>query len=207
MSDAPPYPPEYFAREDDGDDRRFYSVPRKVVHLDDRAVEALRERVFRPLLPAGGRILDLMSSWRSHLPDDVAFGRVTGLGLNAEEMADNPQLDEYVVHDLNAMPALPFADASFDAALCSVSVQYLTHPVEVFGEVRRVLTPQAPFIVSFSNRCFPSKAVWVWLFTDDAKHQALVTDYLARAGFVDVRTEDHTPRWGDPLYAVIGHAP
>lgn len=207
MSDPTPYPPEYFAREDDSDDRQFYSVARKVVHIDDSAIDILRERVFRPLLPAGGRILDLMSSWRSHLPPDAALGHVTGLGLNGEEMADNPQLDDYLVHDLNAAPDLPFADRSFDAALCTVSIQYLTRPIEVFREVRRVLTPRAPFIVSFSNRCFPSKAVWVWLFTDDAKHQALVTDYLERAGFGDIHTEDHVPRWGDPLYAVIGRAP
>lgn len=207
MNDPTPYPPEYFAREDDGDDRQFYSMPRKVVHIDEPAIDMLRERVLRPLLPAGGRILDLMSSWRSHLPGHTTLGRVTGLGLNAEEMANNPQLDDYVVHDLNAAPNLPFTDRSFDAALCTVSVQYLTRPIEVFREVRRVLTPGAPFIVSFSNRCFPSKAVWVWLFTDDAKHQALVTDYLERAGFGDIRTEDHVPRWGDPLYAVIGHAP
>ncbi|MBK9124725.1 MAG: methyltransferase domain-containing protein [Chloroflexi bacterium] len=207
MSDPTPYPPEYFAREDDSNDRQFYSVARKVVHIDDSAIDMLRERVFRPLLPAGGRVLDLMSSWRSHLPPDAALGHVTGLGLNGDEMADNPQLDDYLVHDLNATPDLPFSDGSFDAALCTVSIQYLTRPIEVFREVRRVLTPRAPFIVSFSNRCFPSKAVWVWLFTDDAKHQALVTDYLERAGFGDIHTEDHVPRWGDPLYAVIGRAP
>ncbi|MCC6567445.1 MAG: methyltransferase domain-containing protein [Chloroflexi bacterium] len=207
MNDPTPYPPEYFAREDDSDDRHFYRMSRKVVHIDQPAIDMLRERVFRPLLPEGGRILDLMSSWRSHLPPDVALGRVVGLGLNGEEMADNPQLDDYVEHDLNTTPDLPFADDAFDAALCTVSIQYLTRPVEVFSEVRRVLIPGAPFIVSFSNRCFPSKAVWVWLFTDDAKHQALVIDYLERAGFDGIHTADHAPRSGDPLYAVIGHAP
>src|SRR5690348_8166992 len=174
--------PDLFARIDPSDDRLFYEVPRKVVHIEAGAIEALRSR-YRNLLPAGGEILDLMSSWRSHLPDGHAGGgRVTGLGMNAEEMADNPQLDRFVVHDLNAVPQLPFLDQSFDAVVCAVSVQYLVEPVAVFTDVARVLRPGGPFVVSFSNRCFPAKAVAAWLYATDTEHRTLVRSYFDRSG-------------------------
>ena len=135
------YPDVYFSRQDETDDRQFYAAPRKVVHIDDAAIGTLRDAVLAEVLPPGSAILDLMSSWRSHLPEHGAFTNVTGLGMNADEMADNPQLTAYVVHDLNQSPDLPFADTAFDAVICTVSVQYLVQPVEVFSEVRRVLKP------------------------------------------------------------------
>ena len=129
---------------------------------------------------------------------------VVGLGLNAEEMADNPQLTRAIVHDVNGDPRLPFGDEAFDGAMCAVSIQYLTAPLVVFREVRRVLRPGAPFIVSFSNRCFPTKAVAVWLGSSDPQHMALVRAYFQGAGgWVDVTEEDRSPGDdGDPLYAV-----
>jgi SAM-dependent methyltransferase len=153
-------------------------------------------------------LLDLMSSWRSHLPPTLGPREVTGLGMNAEEMGDNPQLTKSVVHDLNRDPRLPFGDGEFDGAACAVSVQYLTHPVLVFREVRRVLRPGAPFVVSFSNRCFFTKAVAVWVGTSDAQHRMLVRSYFeAAGGWGDVRDEDRSPDGnGDPLYAVWGRA-
>ena len=152
-----PFPDSDFQRPDNSDDSQFYVAPRKVVHIDEGAINALREQ-FALLLPPGGIYLDLMSSWRSHLPDSLKPARVIGLGMNAEEMRDNPQLSRHVVHNLNVDPTLPFEDAAFDAAFCTVSVQYLTQPVAVFREVNRVLKPGAPFIVSFSNRCFPDQS-------------------------------------------------
>ena len=128
-----------------------------------------------------------MSSWRSHLPDGL--GRVVGLGMNAEEMAANPQLDDWVIHDLNREPRLPFPDASFGAVACAVSVQYLVHPIEVFGDVLRVLVPGGPLVVSFSNRCFPTKAVAIWLSAGDDDHRKLVRTYVERVGFLDVVDE------------------
>ena len=121
----------FFDRVDEGDDALFYREPRRVVHIDDAAIAEIG-RIFEELLPANGEILDLMSSWRSHLPEGFVKARMVGLGLNAAEMRDNPQLDEYVVHDLNRDPRLPFEDASFDGVILTVSVQYLTRPVEVF---------------------------------------------------------------------------
>jgi SAM-dependent methyltransferase len=187
-----------FARIDPSDDARFYSVARNVVHIEPGAIGALR-RVYADQFPANATVLDLMSSWRSHLPDGLA--KVVGLGMNAEEMTANPQLDDWVVHDLNSDPGLPFSDASFDAVVCAVSVQYLVRPVDVFGDVRRVLVPGGPVIVSFSNRCFPTKAVMAWLSGGDAEHRLLVRSYLEHAGFDDVVDEQiRTP--DDPLFVV-----
>jgi SAM-dependent methyltransferase len=156
------------------------------------------------VLPAGGRLLDLMSSWRSHLPHAHA-GEVVGLGMNGDEMDDNPQLARTVVHDVNAEPRLPFADSEFDGATCAVSIQYVLHPVALLRDVHRVLRPGAPFVVSFSNRCFATKAVAVWLGTTDEQHLTLVRAYFAAAGgWVDVTAQDRSPGHGDPLYAVWG---
>ena len=192
--------PEGFARIDPSDDALFYAVDRKVVHIEAGAVDALRG-MYREALPSGGVVLDLMSSWRSHLPDGL--GRVVGLGMNAAEMGDNPQLDEFVVHDLNRDPRLPFDDRSFDAVVCAVSVQYLVRPVEVWRDVHRVLRPGGPVVVSFSNRCFPTKAVAAWLAADSDGHRALVRAYLEAAGFTAVE-DRQVPSPDDPLYVVLG---
>lgn len=200
------FPRNYFTRYDENDDRIFYTYPRLTVHIDESAIIALGQ-LFSEELPPGGTVLDLMSSYRSHIPPTLAVGRLVGLGLNETEMRENHQLDDVIVQDLNRTPQLPFEDASFDAALCTVSVQYLTRPVEVFAEVGRVLRPGAPFIVSFSNRCFPSKAVQVWMATSDAQHSQLVQMYFTHAGcFEAISALDRSPRrWvGDPLFAVVG---
>ena len=151
----------FFDRVDEGDDALFYSEPRLVVHIDQEAIAQIG-RIFQELLPANGTLLDLMSSWRSHLPADFAKERIIGLGLNAVEMRENPDLDEHVVHDVNKDPELPFVTDSFDAVILTVSAQYLTRPVEVFREVNRVLKPGGPLVVTFSNRMFPTKAVRIW---------------------------------------------
>jgi SAM-dependent methyltransferase len=198
--------PLAYAREDESADDRFYAMPRKVVHIDDAAIAALGA-LYAAVLPAGGRLLDLMSSWRSHLPGDFRAREIVGLGLNAEEMADNPQLAAHVVHDVNREPRLPFGDAEFDGAMCAVSIQYVVHPVRLLREVRRVLRPGAPFVVSFSNRCFPTKAIAVWLDTSDQQHVRLVRSYFeAAGGFDDLTHEDRSPGRGDPLYAVWARA-
>ncbi|HUF84301.1 MAG TPA: methyltransferase domain-containing protein [Acidimicrobiia bacterium] len=192
-----------FARVDPSDDAVFYAVERRVVHLEPGAIEALRA-FYATVLPAGAVVLDLMSSWRSHLP--AGLGAVTGLGMNAAEMADNPQLDDVAVHDLNRQPRLPFDDESFDAVACAVSVQYLTRPLEVLADVRRVLRPGGPVVVSFSNRCFPTKAVAIWVASGSDGHRRLVQEYLERAGFASV-TDVAVPSPDDPLFVVWGRRP
>ena len=202
------FPPEFFRREDETNDAEFYAMPRLVVHIDDGAIATVG-RLFRQLIPENAAVLDLMSSWRSHWPEEHPRRRIVGLGMNAAEMADNHQLDEYILRDINANPSLPFADAAFDAVVITVSVQYLTGPVAVFAEVSRVLRPGGVFIVTFSNRCFPSKAVRVWRSTNDADHIELVASYMQAAGGFDgirggLANPDLAPP-GDPLFAVFAY--
>ena len=201
----PPYPPEYFRREDESDDRLFYVEPRLVVHIDEHAISAVG-KFFIETLPRDGAVLDLMSSWRSHMPEDLPIQRLVGVGLNAVEMEQNPQLDELVVHDTNADPTLPFEDGSFDAAVMTVSVQYLTRPVEVFSEVKRILKDGAGFHVIYSNRMFPAKAVAVWQALDDRGRAELIRSYFASSGgWESPHTLDISPRLGfhtDPVYVV-----
>ena len=202
----PELPAAAFARQDDGDDLAFYAPPRLVTHIDDAAMAALSAR-YRDLLPEGGRVLDLMSSWLSHLPADRAYAEVVGHGMNARELAANPRLDRWFVQDLNREPSLPLDDGAFDAALCCVGIQYLQRPIEVLAEVRRTLRPDAPFVVSFSNRCFPTKAVAIWRALDATGHAALIELYLARAEFRTITTETLADgRRSDPLTIVVGHA-
>ena len=202
------FPPEFFQREDDTNDTEFYTMPRLVVHIDDGAIHAVGG-LFRRLIPEQAEVLDLMSSWRTHWPEDHPRNRIVGLGMNAAEMADNPQLTEHVLKDINADPSLPFEDEAFDAVVITVSVQYLVHPLDVFTEVSRVLRPGGVFIVSFSNRCFPTKAVRVWRTTSDEDHIELVASYMHHAGgLAGVRgglanADDSPP--ADPLFAVFSY--
>lgn len=203
-------PDDLLRRQDESADELFYVQPRLLAHIDDAAIAALGE-FLRGVIPADAEVLDLMSAYVCHLPDDVRAGckRVAGLGMNAEEMAANRQLDEYAVHNLNRDPVLPYADASFDAALCTVSVQYLLQAPEVFREVSRVLRPGAPFVVSFSNRCFPTKAIAAWLYSGDREHLSLVRTYFERgACWREITMADLSPNPGasDPLYAVWARA-
>lgn len=202
------FPPNYFQRYDEESDEEFYEQPRLVTHIDEGAIAAVTQ-LYRELLPVGGAILDLMSSWVSHLPAEISYSRVVGLGMNADELAANPQLDEWLVHNLNRAPELPFADGTFDGATICVSVQYLQQPVQVFREIGRVLRPDAPLIVTFSNRCFPTKAVAVWQSLDDRGHGRLVESYFEQAdNWTAIEVLDRSPRrWrGDPLYAVVGRS-
>ncbi|GGR03954.1 class I SAM-dependent methyltransferase [Deinococcus ruber] len=207
----PDLPSAAFRRQDETPDEQFYQQPRYVTHIDDGAIAAVTQ-LYREFFPAGGRILDLMSSWVSHLPPEVAYSRVVGLGLNRAELERNPRLSEWVVQNLNTTPLLPFEAASFDAAGITVSIDYLTRPVEVLRDLGRVLVPGGPVVISFSNRCFPSKAVAIWHSLDDAGHLELVQHFLAEAGnWTDIVPLDRSPRQagrrtGDPLFAVIGRA-
>ena len=200
----PELPPNAFLKEDGGDDGDFYAPARLVTHIDEPATRALTA-YYRAILPAGSVLLDLMSSWVSHLPPEVAFAEVIGQGMNAEELRANPRLNRSFVQNLNRTPILPLAADSCDAALCCVGVQYLQRPLEVFADVLRILRPGAPFIVSFSNRCFQTKAVAIWRSLDTRGHAALVRLYLERAGFREVSAEVlRDGSESDPLIAVMG---
>ena len=200
------FSPGAFARDDESDDAAFYAPARLVTHIDDQAISALRH-FYGTAIPPGSTVLDLMSSCVSHLPDDLELAAVIGHGMNRAELAANPRLTRSFVQDLNRDPALPLDPASCNVALCCVSVQYLQQPVAVFAEVRRVLKPGAPFIVSYSNRCFPTKAVAIWRSLDQRGHASLIHRYMSLAGFNEI--EAHVlanGMHGDPLVAVVGKA-
>jgi len=200
------WPAGFFDRADPTDDADFYGAPRFVTHIDEGAIAAVRD-LYDELGVPGGRVLDLMSSWVSHLSRRPDGGLVV-LGMNDAELRANPLADEVVVQDLNVDPRLPLPDASLDAATCCVSIDYLTRPVEVQREAARVLRPGGVVVLTFSNRCFPTKAVRGWLATDERGRVAIVVDYLERAGFTDVVAQLRTEgRHGDPLYAVWAHRP
>ena len=202
------FPEEAFRRTDETSDEEFYRTPRLVTHIDDRAIAAVTQ-LYRELFPAGGEILDLMSSWISHLPPEVTYRRVIGLGMNEVELRRNERLDSYIVQNLNSNPGLPFREAEFDGVGICVSIDYLIRPVEVLREVGRVLRVGAPLITTFSNRCFPTKVVEIWNQLDDRGHVQLVEEYLREAGtFRNIRSLDRSPRrlFSDPLYAVVGES-
>jgi SAM-dependent methyltransferase len=200
------FPSHAFARGDESDDAEFYAPPRLVTHIDDQAIAALRDYYGKVIAP-GSVVLDLMSSWVSHLPDDLELAGLIGHGMNSAELAANPRLTQSFVQNLNRDPALPLGQASCDAALCCVSVQYLQRPLEVFAELRRVLKQGAPCIVSYSNRCFPTKAVAIWQSLDQRSQAALIHRYMDRAGFTGIKAHVlANGMHGDPLIAVTGLA-
>ncbi|MBM3541739.1 MAG: class I SAM-dependent methyltransferase [Alphaproteobacteria bacterium] len=197
-----PFQPEHFAREDEGPDKAFYDWPRLVAHIDDGARAALAQCLAETLPPTGA-VLDLMASFHSHFPE--AGGRTTfGLGLNAEEMAQNVQLAGGVVADVNAGPALPFRDGVFDAAVLSVSIQYATRPIDLFRETARVLKPAAPFVVAYADRMFPTKAIRLWRAISMDDRACLIAIYFREAGgFTEPLVRDLSSGAGDELRAVI----
>lgn len=206
--------PEQRTKLDDTSDRLFYDYPRFVTHVDQGFIQQLTQ-LYRERLQPQIRVLDLMSSWVSHLPEEIEFAHVEGHGLNAEELAKNPRLDHFFVQDLNQNPQLPLADQSFDAVLNAVSVQYLQYPEAVFAEIHRILKPGGVAIVSFSNRMFYQKAIQVWRDGSEASRVQLVRGYFATVpGFTEPEIISRTaalggwlqwwnPNAGDPFYAVI----
>jgi SAM-dependent methyltransferase len=201
-------PMDAFRKPDNGPDTEFYAAPRFVAHIDANAIDAVTA-LYRELFPAGGAILDLMSSWISHLPRDVSYAEVVGHGMNTQELAANSQLTGFFVQDLNVAPALRVETARFDAAAICVSIQYLQSPIAVLSELRRVLKPGSPLAITFSNRCFPTKAVAIWQALGDEGHVKLVGYYLEKAGFecIQPRVLVAEGKGVDPLFALIGRTP
>lgn len=202
-----PLPSSAFERHDESPDDLFYAQPRFVTHIDDNAIASVTG-LYSEYFPPHAAVLDLMSSWVSHLPADAEYASVTGLGLNAEELAANTRLTHWLVQDLNRNQILPFQDNEFDACGICVSIQYLTSPVEVLTEVARVLKPGSPIVITFSNRCFPTKAVAIWQALSDHEHALLVERYLNVSGiWTNIQTLNRTKRVfnSDPLYAVVAN--
>ncbi len=207
-----------FRRTDETEDALFYQRPRFVSHLDARARQTIAG-LYGRLLPRGGRVLDLMSSWQSHLPEQLELTEVIGLGLNNAELRRNQRLTHHLVQDLNQNPRLPWANHSFDGVICTASVEYLIHPLDVFQEVARILRPDGVFIITFSNRWFPPKAIKIWTEILDYERLGLVLEYFLRSGgfsrlktFVSrgwprPETDPYFPqvRFSDPVFAIWGY--
>ena len=197
---------QFFAKEDTSDDSLFYEIPRLVTHIDDNACMVLKG-VYRSLLKDGDSVLDLMSSWVSHLPEDINYSKVSAQGMNKVELEANPQLTDFIVQNLNTNQVLPYGDEEFDLCTIAVSVQYLTSPVRVFEEIARVLKPNGKCCVSFSNRMFPTKAILAWRMSSNQDHCNLVSQYFKKTEiFAEVKVERLVEENGyyDPLFAVIG---
>ena len=199
------YPESSFQREDESDDALFYSEARLVVHIDAAAIIQLKKYLYDQL-PEDCTLLDLMSSWRSHIPDELTTHEVYGLGLNREEMSNNPQLDYWVIKDINKDPNFPYEDDKFDAAMVIVSIQYMTDPISVFNEVNRVLKNDGKFHVVYSNRMFPTKATKIWKVFDNIERASLIGSYFGNSGSWSVpKAVDLSPPGdivSDPLFVV-----
>lgn len=206
-----------FARQDEREDAVFYDKPRLVNHIDTQAIEII-SRLYGRLIRPGSDVLDLMASWTSHLPADLQFDSLTVLGMNPDELEANARATERRLHDLNRRPILPFADARFDAVICTVSVEYLTGPFDVFAEVARTLKPDGVFVVAFSNRWFPPKVIRIWQELHEFERMGLVLEYFLKSGKY-TKLETYSMRglprpandkyasqlaYSDPVYAVWG---
>ena len=209
--------PEQRQKLDPNSDNDFYAIPRLVTHVDEPFIDQLSQ-LYRERLQPNTRILDMMSSWVSHLPDDIKFAHVEGHGMNEEELARNPRLDHYFVQNLNENRTFPFPDQEFDAVLNAVSVQYLQYPEEIFQEIHRVLKPGGVAIISFSNRMFYQKAISAWRDASEAMRVELVKRYFkAAGGFSEPEVIQKQPSFpavfqmlgmggSDPFYAVVADA-
>jgi SAM-dependent methyltransferase/FKBP-type peptidyl-prolyl cis-trans isomerase 2 len=216
------YPTDFFSdkpfvRSDERKDTLFYENPRFVGHIDDTAIENV-SAIYADFLAPGMKVLDLMSSWQSHLPENLDLSEVVGLGLNQQELAENPRLTDFLVHDLNENTRMPFGNGEFDAIICTVSIEYLTKPFDVFRELGRILKPGGVLVVTFSNRWFPPKAISIWSQIHEFERVGMVTEYFLESSlFKDLSTfsirglprPDHDKyakqfALSDPVYAVAG---
>ena len=201
---SPELPEGFFTRQDESPDEHFYVQPRMVAHIDDATISALTT-FYQEMIPPRGRVLDLMSSWISHLPDSP-YEHISGLGMNADELAANPVLNDWCVHNLNETPRLPYDDDRFDAVIIAVSVQYLTSPFAVFAEIARCLVPGGLCIVAMSHRCFPTKAVQAFHLLPPEDRVRLVASYMSSSdAFEQINFTDRSPPDADPLWIVHGH--
>jgi SAM-dependent methyltransferase len=205
-----PFKPTDFARQDESVDTEFYDQARLVYHIDEGAIDALT-KYYSTVFTEDSSVLDICSSWVSHYPKGLKFKRAAGLGMNKYELEKNTQLTEFAVKDLNIDPVFPYKDNSFDFVTCVVSVDYLTRPLEVFSEIKRVLKPGGKAIISQSNRCFPTKAINIWLNTNDFEHIFIIGAYFHYSGgFAKPESLDISPgamssmfgNGGDPMYII-----
>jgi SAM-dependent methyltransferase len=204
---SPIYRADSFKRDDEGDDALFYGKDRFVSHLDSLALQTVEDVIGSLVTEENPLILDLMAGWDSHIPVSIKAAKVIGLGLNENELKENKALDEYIIQDINKDPILPFKDAYFDAVINTVSVDYMTRPLDVFREIGRILKPGGLLLVIFSNRMFPEKAVKMWKDATEDERVIIVEELFKESGFfgrTSLFVSRGKPRPADDKYASEG---
>jgi len=208
MDDESPneLPSHWFDRADSSADEGFYATPRFVAHIDQATIDALTA-YYLEFIPPDARVLDLMSSWISHLPEGLPLTRLAGLGMNEAELQRNEQLSDWCVHNLNDNPQLPYAPHTFERVVIAVSIQYLVRPLEVMASVRNTLQPGGKICIAMSHRLFPTKAIAAFQYASPEDRMRLVSYYLEHSGFEAIEVHDRSPQGADPLWLVTGSTP
>ena len=199
-------------KSDISDDEIFYQQPRFVHHLSDSFRNRLTS-LYSEYLLNHYIILDLMSSWVSHLPSNISYKKVIGHGMNEAELSSNERLDRFFVQNLNKKQNMPIEDSSVDVGLIVAGWQYLQYPEKVSLELSRVIKSDSLLIISFTNRAFWTKAPNIWTYSSEEKRIEYVTSVLTSNGWriekiLNEKTQDkklfgfYTSE-SDPFFSVI----
>ena len=203
---AAPFPPGFFDRYDEQPDGVFYEPLRLVTHIDDGAIAAVGELYDRARADRRRARPDVVVG----LPLPAAAGVADGARHERRRAGPQPDGDGGRRPRPQRRPAPAVRRrARSTPSTCCVSVDYLVRPVEVFADVARVLRPGGLFVCTFSNRCFPTKAIRGWLANDDMRPAGHRARLLRGVGRRSPRRRWPTAtraRPGDPLYAVWAHA-
>ena len=197
---------------DISDDGIFYQQPRFVHHLSvsfrNRLTSLYSEYLLNHYI-----ILDLMSSWVSHLPSNISYKKVIGHGMNEAELSSNERLDRFFVQNLNKKQNMPIEDSSVDVGLIVAGWQYLQYPEKVSLELSRVIKSDSLLIISFTNRAFWTKAPNIWTYSSEEKRIEYVTSVLTSNGWriekiLNEKTQDKKlfgfySSESDPFFSVI----
>ena len=169
-------------KSDISDDEIFYQQPRFVHHLSDSFRTRLTN-LYSEYLLKHYIILDLMSSWVSHLPPNIRYKKVIGHGLNQAELSSNERLDSFFVKNLNKKQNMPIEDSSIDVGLIVAGWQYLQYPEKISLELSRIIKSDSLLIISFTNRAFWSKSPNIWTYSSEVKRIEYVTSILIDNGW------------------------
>tara|TARA_B100001769_G_scaffold25409_1_gene16774 strand:- start:11 stop:661 length:651 start_codon:yes stop_codon:yes gene_type:complete len=199
-------------KSDISDDGIFYQQPRFVHHLSDSFRNRLTS-LYSEYLLNHHIILDLMSSWVSHLPSNISYKKVIGHGMNEAELSSNERLDRFFVQNLNKKQNMPIEDSSVDVGLIVAGWQYLQYPEKVSLELSRVIKSDSLLIISFTNRAFWTKAPNIWTYSSEEKRIEYVTSVLTSNGWriekiLNEKTQDKKlfgfySSESDPFFSVI----
>ena len=167
---------------DSTDDQIFYKNPRYVHHLSN-SFRIRLTNLYSQYLLNHHVILDLMSSWVSHLPSNVRYKKVIGHGMNEAELSANRRLNRFWVQNLNKTQNMPFEDSYIDVGLIVAGWQYLQYPEKVSMELSRIIKADSLLIISFTNRAFWTKAPNIWTYSSEDRRIDYVKSVLTSTGW------------------------